>query len=80
MEIYAIDTVTLTGEQFLTGDRNGKPTRIGGELRLPSAGTAKAPAVTVGARVGWRAHKYRPVGDMQIWDLGSTMITDILVG
>jgi dienelactone hydrolase len=45
MEIYAIDTVTLTGEQFLTGDRNGKPTRIGGELRLPSAGTAKVPAV-----------------------------------
>lgn len=45
MELYAIDTVTLTGEQFLTGDQNGKPTRLGGELRLPSAGTAKVPAV-----------------------------------
>jgi dienelactone hydrolase len=45
MELYAIDTVTLTGDQFLTGDRNGKSTRIGGELRLPSAGTAKVPAV-----------------------------------
>src|SRR4029077_10716287 len=59
MELYAIDTVTLTREQFRTGDRNGKPTRIGGELRLPSAGTAKVPAVMLVHGAGGGGNKYK---------------------
>src|SRR5450432_901239 len=60
LEIYSIDTLTLTDKQFLLGLRDGKPARIGAELRLPM-GTALIPAVVlihgsggVGANVdGW---------------------------
>jgi dienelactone hydrolase len=60
MEIYSIETLTLTDKQFLLGERDGKPVRIGAELRLPP-GTARIPAVVlihgsggVGANVdGW---------------------------
>src|SRR5262245_12181205 len=44
MEVRAIDSVTLTGEQCLTGDPNGKPVKLAGELRLPSA-PGRLPAV-----------------------------------
>ncbi len=44
MEVRAIDSVTLTGEQFLLGDTNGKPARLAGELRLPNA-PGRVPAV-----------------------------------
>ena len=60
IEIYSIETLTVTDEQFLTGAKDGKPARIGGELRLPR-GTARVPAVVlihgsagVGANIdGW---------------------------
>jgi dienelactone hydrolase len=45
LEIHAVPTVTLSGEQFLTGDKYGKPTILGGELRIPKPGTDKLPAV-----------------------------------
>jgi dienelactone hydrolase len=45
MEVRAIESVTLTGEQFLTGDMNGKPVELAGELRIPRAGTGRLPAV-----------------------------------
>jgi dienelactone hydrolase len=45
MEVRAVDSVTLTGEQFLMGDTNGKPARLAGELRLPAAGLGRLPAV-----------------------------------
>ena len=35
LEIHAIPSVTVSNEQFLIGDRYGKPVIIGGELRLP---------------------------------------------
>ena len=35
MEIHAIPSVTVSNQQFLTGNRYGKPVIIGGELRLP---------------------------------------------
>src|ERR1700730_11221540 len=47
IELYPIQTVTLTAQQFLTGDRNGKPTLLGGELRLPRAEAAKYHAVVI---------------------------------
>jgi dienelactone hydrolase len=45
MEIHPVQSVTLTGDQFLTGDRNGKPVTLAGELRLPKPGTDKLPAI-----------------------------------
>ena len=47
MEVRIIDSVTLTGEQFLTGDANGKPVTIAGELRIPRAGNDRLPAVVL---------------------------------
>jgi dienelactone hydrolase len=45
MEVRSIDSVTLTGEQFLTGDTKGKPVMLGGELRIPRPGNDRLPAV-----------------------------------
>jgi dienelactone hydrolase len=60
LEIYSIETLTLSDQQFLLGAKDGAPVRIGAELRLPS-GTARVPAVVlihgsggVGANIdGW---------------------------
>src|SRR5205823_5119227 len=45
MEVRSIDSMTLTGEQFLTGDASGKPVMLAGELRIPRPGTGRLPAV-----------------------------------
>jgi len=45
MEVRSIDSVTLTGEQFLTGDTKGKPVMLAGELRIPRPGNDRLPAV-----------------------------------
>jgi dienelactone hydrolase len=46
LEIYSIETLTLTDQQFLLGAKDGTPARIGAELRLP-AGTGRIPAVVL---------------------------------
>ena len=46
-ELRAVETLTLSDQQFLTGDKNGKPTTIAGELRLPRGTTGKLPAVVL---------------------------------
>jgi len=45
LEINDIPSVTVSNQQFLTGDRYGKPVIIAGELRLPRATTQKFPLV-----------------------------------
>ena len=45
MEMIPVPTVTLSTQQILTGDLNGKPAIIAGELRIPRAGTDKLPAI-----------------------------------
>ncbi len=45
MELRPIESITLTGEQFLTGDKSGKPVMLAGELRIPKPGTDRLPAV-----------------------------------
>ena len=46
IELRAIETLTLSDQQFLTGDKNGKPVSIAGELRFPrGAATGRLPAV-----------------------------------
>jgi len=48
IELYVLATMNLTDEQFLAGSPDGKPERIGAELRLPLGGTARLPAMVVG--------------------------------
>jgi dienelactone hydrolase len=45
MEVIPIESITLTQQQILTGEMQGKPVTIAGELRLPSGGPDKLPAV-----------------------------------
>ena len=47
LEMHAISSVTVSTQQFLTGDRYGKPVTLAGELRLPRSAAEKFPAVTL---------------------------------
>ena len=47
IELLPLQTVTVTEEQFLTGSRDGRPVTIAVELRFPSTGTARVPAVVL---------------------------------
>jgi dipeptidyl aminopeptidase/acylaminoacyl peptidase len=44
-EVYPVQTVTLSTADFLLGKKDGKPATIAGELRIPTPGTARLPAV-----------------------------------
>src|SRR5947209_1944568 len=44
-ELRAVETLTLTDQQFLTGDKNGKAVSIAGELRIPQGASGRLPAV-----------------------------------
>lgn len=45
MEVLPFESVTLTTQQVLLGDKGGKPATLAGELRLPRGGTDRVPAV-----------------------------------
>jgi dienelactone hydrolase len=45
-ELHSIDTLTLSDAQFLSGDANGKPTTITGQLRI-AKGTGRLPVVVL---------------------------------
>ena len=45
IEIRAVETLTLSDQQFLTGDKNGTPVTIAGELRLPRGAAGRLPVV-----------------------------------
>jgi dienelactone hydrolase len=45
-EIYAIPSLTISDQQFLTGDANGKQVTIAGEFRI-AQGTGKLPVVVL---------------------------------
>src|SRR5258707_2408065 len=46
LEMRAVDSVTLSGGQFLTGEEKaGKKVTLGGELRIPGPPGTKVPAV-----------------------------------
>jgi dienelactone hydrolase len=48
VELRAIETLTISDQQFLTGDRNGKVVSIVGELRLPQGSrSGRLPAVVL---------------------------------
>ena len=44
-EVRAIETLTLTDQQFLTGDKNGKAVAIAGQLRFPQGASSRLPAM-----------------------------------
>jgi predicted esterase len=44
-EVRPVESMTLSSQQFLTGDKNGKPVTLAGELRIPKPGTDKLAAV-----------------------------------
>src|SRR6202158_2841483 len=46
-EVYPVQTVTLSTVDFLLGKKDGKPTMIAGELRIPKPGTDRLPAVVL---------------------------------
>src|SRR5258708_39773047 len=45
-EIYAIPSLTISDQQFLTGDTNGKQVTVAGEFRI-AQGTGKLPVVVL---------------------------------
>src|SRR4051812_30798054 len=45
-EIYAIPSLTISDQQFLTGDANGKQVTVAGEFRI-AQGTGKLPVVVL---------------------------------
>jgi dienelactone hydrolase len=45
LEMRVVQSETLSTSQFLSGNDNGKPVALAGELRIPRPGTEKFPAV-----------------------------------
>ncbi len=67
-ELNAIETLTLSDRQFLTGDASGRPTTIAGELRI-AAGTGRLPVVILqhgsggmGANIEMWAREFNAMG------------------
>lgn len=64
VEIHAIQASTLTDEEFLRGQKDGKPVTLAGELRIPRPGTDRLPAVVLlhgsggigGSVAGWEQY------------------------
>jgi dienelactone hydrolase len=68
IEVHPIESVTVTNQQFLNGDKNGKRVVIGGELQLPR-GEGRFPVVVlvhgsggVGAREDRWAQQLNGIG------------------
>jgi dienelactone hydrolase len=68
VELYAIPTLTLSDQQFLTGDANGKPVTVAGEFRI-AQGTGRLPVVVlmhgssgVGANIEPWVHQFNAMG------------------
>src|ERR1700710_438062 len=68
VEIYAIPTLTLSDQQFLTGDLNGKPVNVAGEFRI-AQGSGRLPVVVlmhgssgVGANIEPWVHQFNGMG------------------
>ena len=46
-ELRTVQSLTITDEQFLTGDKNGKAVTLAGELRIPQRATGRLPVVVM---------------------------------
>ena len=47
VELHPFPSATLSDEEFLTGQKEGKPVMLAGELRIPRPGTERLPAVVL---------------------------------
>jgi dienelactone hydrolase len=47
VEVYPIQSVTMTDQDFLNGRKDGKPVMLAGQLRIPRPGADKLPAVVL---------------------------------
>jgi dienelactone hydrolase len=68
VEIYAIPSLTISDQQFLTGDANGKAVTVAGEFRI-AQGSGRLPVVVlmhgssgVGATTEAWVHKFNTMG------------------
>jgi len=68
VELYAIPTLTLSDQQFLTGDTEGKPVTVAGEFRI-AQGTGRLPVVVlmhgssgVGVNIEPWVHQFNGMG------------------
>jgi dienelactone hydrolase len=68
VEIHAIPSLTISDQQFLTGDANGKPVTVAGEFRI-AQGTGRLPVVVlmhgsggVGANIEPWVHQFNTMG------------------
>jgi dienelactone hydrolase len=68
VEIYAIPSLTISDQQFLTGDANGKPVTVAGEFRI-AQGAGRLPVVVlmhgssgVGANTEPWVHQFNGMG------------------
>src|ERR1700748_1602707 len=68
VEIYPIPSLTISDQQFLTGDANGKPVIVGGEFRI-AQGDGRLPVVVlmhgssgVGASIEPWVHQFNAMG------------------
>jgi dienelactone hydrolase len=79
VEIYAIPSLTLSDQQFLTGDANGKQVIVAGEFRI-AQGSGRLPVVVmmhgssgVGANIEPWVHQFNQMGI-------STFVVDSMTG
>src|SRR5277367_1299145 len=79
VEIYAIPSLTLSDQQFLTGDANGKQVAVAGEFRI-AQGSGRLSVVVmmhgssgVGANIEPWVHQFNQMGI-------STFVVDSLTG
>jgi dienelactone hydrolase len=79
VEIYAIPSLTLSDQQFLTGDANGKQVTVAGEFRI-AQGSGRLPVIImmhgssgVGANIEPWVHQFNQMGI-------STFVIDGLTG
>ena len=68
VEIYAIPSLTITDQQFLAGDANGKAVTVAGEFRI-AQGTGRLPVVVmmhgssgVGPNIEPWSHQFNAMG------------------
>ena len=61
IEIYAIPSVTISDQQFLTGDANGKQVTVAGEFRI-AQGSGRLPVVVMMHGSGGVSGKHRGLG------------------
>src|SRR6202140_4118307 len=68
VELYAIPSLTISDQQFLTGDTDGKPVTVAGEFRL-AQGAGRLPVVVlmhgssgIGANIEPWVHSFNAMG------------------